>query len=360
MYEQAREDIFFIMLYAVVTAMAILASCYLLFRRGNAFAPDIMPPVRLRRWTAMLFVSIALVHVWYMPLFFLTSADDILLTELICGMLDSMTVFPLSIAVMFAMLQDRRRPLWPIAVMTAPIVVGMAASIVRRSAALYPVMYVYIQLLGIGLIIYMVRETRRYGRWLRDNYADLEHKEVVQSFTVLAIMLLVFVFYEICNEGMAYLYAMLAISIVLICYLLWRVETLSDLSIHVNDAEEEPQLPLSIRNNIGPLLKTYCEEPQLYLQHDLTLSQLAKAIGTNRLYLSQYFSNQGMTYNTYVNSLRIHHFVNLYRETTATHQSVTAQQLAFQSGFRSYNTFSVAFKKMMGMTMTEWMRNVAE
>jgi AraC-like DNA-binding protein len=108
------------------------------------------------------------------------------------------------------------------------------------------------------------------------------------------------------------------------------------------------------------LLKTYCEEPQLYLQHDLTLSQLAKAIGTNRLYLSQYFSNQGMTYNTYVNSLRIHHFVNLYRETTATHQSVTAQQLAFQSGFRSYNTFSVAFKKMMGMTMTEWMRNVAE
>ena len=206
----------------------------------------------------------------------------------------------------------------------------------------------------------MVRETRRYGRWLRDNYADLEHKEVVQSFMVLAIMLLVFVFYEICNEGMAYLYAMLAISIVLICYLLWRVETLSDLSIHVNDAEEEPQLPLSIRNNIGPLLKTYCEEPQLYLQHDLTLSQLAKAIGTNRLYLSQYFSNQGMTYNTYVNSLRIHHFVNLYRETTATHQSVTAQQQAFQSGFRSYNTFSVAFKKMMGMTMTEWMRNVAE
>ena len=158
MYEQAREDIFFIMLYAVVTAMAILASCYLLFRRGNAFAPDIMPPVRLRRWTAMLFVSIALVHVWYMPLFFLTSADDILLTELICGMLDSMTVFPLSIAVMFAMLQDRRRPLWPIAVMTAPIVVGMAASIVRRSAALYPVMYVYILLLGIGLIIYGARD----------------------------------------------------------------------------------------------------------------------------------------------------------------------------------------------------------
>ena len=44
MYEQLREDFFFIILYSVVTAMAMIASCYLLFRRGNAFAPDITPP----------------------------------------------------------------------------------------------------------------------------------------------------------------------------------------------------------------------------------------------------------------------------------------------------------------------------
>jgi AraC-like DNA-binding protein len=30
--------------------------------------------------------------------------------------------------------------------------------------------------------------------------------------------------------------------------------------------------------------------------------------------------------------------------------------MAHQSGFRSYNTFSVAFKKVTGMTATEWMR----
>jgi len=38
----------------------------------------------------------------------------------------------------------------------------------------------------------MVRALRLYGRWLRDNYADLEHKEVWQSFTVLGIFLLMF------------------------------------------------------------------------------------------------------------------------------------------------------------------------
>ena len=65
MYDQIREDTLFIILYSVVTAMAMIASCYLLFRDGNAFAADITPPVRLRRWTAAYFAAAALCHLWY-------------------------------------------------------------------------------------------------------------------------------------------------------------------------------------------------------------------------------------------------------------------------------------------------------
>ena len=75
-------------------AMALLSGCYLLFNKANAFVPHITPPVRLRRWTGVFLVSIALNHVWYMPLFFLSSSDDILSIELIGGMLDNLTVFP--------------------------------------------------------------------------------------------------------------------------------------------------------------------------------------------------------------------------------------------------------------------------
>jgi hypothetical protein len=35
MYDQIREDILFIILYSVVTTMAMIASCYLLFRQGK-------------------------------------------------------------------------------------------------------------------------------------------------------------------------------------------------------------------------------------------------------------------------------------------------------------------------------------
>ena len=354
-YDQIREDTLYMMLYAAVTMLSLMTCCYLLFRQGNAFAKDITPPVRLRRWTAVFFAATTLCHIWYLPTYFLTSPDDMMLGCLIARLLDSMTVIPLTIVVLLVMLQDRRRPLWPVAVMVAPIIVGNAFSVVTRNDALLPVLYIYSIIMCIGLIIYMIGAIRQYGRWLRDNYADLEHKEVWQGFVVLAIILLIYAIYSLDVGELIYEYAMEVINIVLICYLLWRVETLSDLSTPIQS--DKAIAAFSLSQNIGPLLKQHCEDTQLYLQHDISVSQLANLIGTNRLYLSQHFSSLGMTYNSYINGLRIQYFINLYHEAVANHQPIMVQQLAFKSGFRSYNTFNVAFKKIMGMNTTEWIRN---
>jgi len=376
MYEQQiHEDILYCMFYAAVAMLSLIACCYLLLRRANAIAPDVTPPLHLRHLTAAFFAAMTLSHIWYMPIVFLSSSEDILLSYLIGVVLDTMTLIPLAIAVLLAMLQDRKRPLWPVCLMLSPLVIGMVWCLASHSDALVPVLYVYYLLLGIGLIIYMVRATKEYGRWLRDNYADLEHKEVWQSFVVLAVIILVFGIYSFSSKGQAYLYVQQMNDIILICYLLWRVETLSDLRISMPqdlpiEAEDvsltiqtdttedvdDNNYPLSIRNNIEPLLKQYCEEPQLYLQHDISLSRLAKEIGMNRLYLSQYFSSLGMNYNAYINDLRINHFISLYREAVSAHRPIIAQQLALESGYQSYSTFSGAFKRKTGNTVTAWMR----
>ena len=211
--------------------LALIACCYLLFRRSNAIAPDVTPPTRLRRWTAAFFATIAMCHIWYLPTYFLTSPDEVMLGYLIAGWLDCMTVIPLMIIILLTMLQDRRRPLWPVCVIMAPLVVGLAWYIVSRSDDLLLVLFVYFLLMWLGVIIYMVGAIRQYGRWLRDNYADLEHKEVWQGFVVLAIYLLVYAIYSLDVGEQIYEYAMEVIIIILVCYLLWRVETLSDLSI---------------------------------------------------------------------------------------------------------------------------------
>ena len=369
MYEQEFQgDVIYMMLYAVVAALNLVACCYLLFRRANAIAPDVTPPVRLRRWTAAFFASITLCHLWYLPMYYLTSSEDIMLGYQIAGLLDCMTVIPLLIVILFTMLQDRRRSLWPVCVAVTPLIVGRVWCVATRNEDILLMLFVYFTLMSIALVIYMVRATRQYGRWLRDNYADLEHKEVWQSFVALAIILLTFAIYSFDMGDMAYEYAMEVNIMILVCYLLWRVETLSDLStpIQTDIAEDEDNTlslserhssasPLGLSKNIEPLLKQYCEEPHLYLQHDINISRLAREIGINRLYLSQYFSSQGMNYNAYINDLRINHFISLYHETVAAHRPVIAQQLAFESGYQSYNTFRDAFKRKTGQSVTAWM-----
>lgn len=368
MYDhQIQENFFYMMLYGAVAMMSLMASCYLLFRRANAIAPDVTSSVRLRRWTAAFFACMTLSHLWYLPVAFHTSSEEILQCYLVGAMLDFMTLIPCAIVLLLVLLQDRRRPLWPVGVMVAPVIIGLAVSLVYSYFDIMPQFYGYHLLLAIGLIIYMVRATRQYGHWLRDNYADLEHKEVWQSLAVLAIILLVFGIYAFGIKNMIYKYITQVNNIILICYLLWRVETLSDLSISVHDAEEpvtsenvKDHAQSSTVRNIGPLLKQYCEEPQLYLQYDISATQLSKQMGTNRVYLSKYFAAQGTTYNAYINSLRIQHFIQLYHEAVATSQPVLAKQLAYQSGFRSYSTFSAVFKQVMGTTVTAWMHSTTE
>ena len=368
------DIILLLMLYAAGATTAAIACIYLLLRRGNAFAPDVTPPLRLRRWTASFFAILVLGHLWYLPSIMFTSSNDILLSNLIGALLDCMLTIPLALVVMLCMLQDRRRPLWPISVMVAPLVVGVAISIITRSEALMPWLRGYFLLMFIGFTIYMVHAVRQYGRWLRDNFADLEHKEVWQSFLALAVMMIMFGYYVGGYGGITYEYIVQAFGLFLICYLLWRVETLSDLTrplsiplgeetatTEVMDADGEyhtsDDLSAAVSDEIGSLLQQHCIDTQLYLQHDLTVTQLALAIGTNRTYLGQYFSRHDSTYNAYINNLRINHFVSLYREAVATQRSFTVQQLASESGYRSYSTFSLAFKQRMGQSVTAWMRD---
>ena len=110
MDKQILEYIYYVF-YGGVTALSLTACCYMLFSRGNAFAIDITPPARLRRWAANFFAALALCHLWYMPMYFLSSSDDVMLGYLIAGLLDSLTIIPLTIVVLITMLQDRKRPL---------------------------------------------------------------------------------------------------------------------------------------------------------------------------------------------------------------------------------------------------------
>ena len=349
--QMSIHQILFFVLYGITAVVPFLAALYLLLRRSNAIAPSIRPPVRLRRWAAAFFLFSTLSHVWWLP-FYIYASDQHSVCYVLLVILDSVLLLTTIAGTMLSMLQDRRRPVWPVLVGLIPFVALGVAIIVYPDEMLEQIAVLYILLFCTLFIGYMVFAIRRYGRWLNDNYADLENKKVWLSQVVAFLCMLLLALYFL-STNMVLICWLHIIDIVLVCILLWRVETLQRLP---SQAQQPATQPTSIDlDQIEQLLVEHCVNTQLYLQHDLTLAQLALSVGTNRSYLSQYFSRQGYTYNTYINSQRVNHFIRCYEAAVAAGQPIVAQQLAQESGFRSYSTFGRAFAQRTGQTVTEWM-----
>ena len=368
--------VLFFILYGVTGVVPLLAALYLLLRRGNAFAASVTPPLQLRRWAAAFFAMSSLSHLWWLLLYFY-SGIHLSAYEVAVFFIDAISLFITIAGTLLAMLQDRKRPVWPIFVAMIPLA-GMGVVLMAYpTTQLLEVAGAYYLLVFVLFVVYMSFAVRQYGRWLRDNYSDLERKEVWLTQTLSLFFTLLIVLYSVVNSFSVLLYILHFIELTLFVILLWRVETLSSLTPNLTpakaagdnsqEADDEEPSSLLVRSGNEPmapavverLLAENCVAPQLYLQHDLTLQQLAIRVGTNRSYLSRYFSLQSITYNTYINNLRINHFIRLYQEVLASRQPFTVQQLVSQSGYRSYSTFSLAFKQRMGQSVTAWMQELA-
>ena len=357
--------ILFFILYGITGVVPAIAAVYLLLRRANAIAPGITPPMRLRRWTASFFAVTTLAHVWWL-LFYIYSGDLHSVAYLVIVMVDCMLLFVTFAGMLLAMLQDRRRPVWPALVTMIPFVALCGAVMAFPSKLFEQITVAYLVLLGLLFTVHMIFAIRQYGRWLNDNYADLENKKVWLCQAVALGCMLLFVLYVLAVD-MVLIWFIHIIVLVLVGLLLWRVETLPLLAQNTAEPSPNPQhlTPTSTISTIDleqidRLLKEHCVATQLYLQHELSLQDLAQAIGTNRSYLSQYFSRKSITYNTYINNLRIDYFIKRYQELTAARQAVVAQELAYESGFSSYRTFSRAFTQRMGQSVTTWMGQSTE
>ena len=380
--------VLFYIIYGVTAAIPFMVALYLLLRRGNAFAPGVEPPVRLRRWAASFFGVATLGHVWWY-LFYAYSGDVNSAAYVLVALIDCVGLITTLAGTLLAMLQDRRRPVWPALISLVPLLALGGLQLFYPNPYFMHITIAYIITVYVIFSVYMVFAVRRYGQWLNDNYADLEHKRVWLCQVVSLFCLFLFILYALVDTDTILLYILHLIEIVLFALLLWRVETLPTLAdntvevitdgitgttaeviaeSNANGITPEPSHPLTsspLKNSldlaqIEQLLAEHCIDTKLYLRHDLTLQQLAQAIGINRFYLSQYFSRQSITYNTYINNLRINHFISRYNELSRTNQPIVAQELANESGYRSYSTFSLAFKQRTGQSVTAWIRETSE
>ncbi len=360
MYEETTFlQIFFYMLFGGVAMMSSVACGYILLRKGNAFSSDVNPPARLRNFTAVFFASIAVSHIWWWLFRFAWPGSYSPQTAILCMSFDVLVVLPALLCMLLAMLQDRRRPLWNVIVVE---IIGMAdLALYGITGDKYSILCVllYTVLLLIIMLI-LIRALREYGRWLRQNHADLEHKEVWQTFVITGVTLATSLIYAFSSGSLLSETLIEVADIVLISTLLWRVETLQTLEEIeiIEDVSENVEPDDILYEKLDALLQEYCVNKRFYLRHNASMADLANIMGTNTSYLSQHFAQQGINYNIYINGLRIAHFEKLYKQTLNEKYGVKVTDIIGQCGFGSYSAFSKAFKDFKGQNVQEWRKSV--
>jgi AraC-like DNA-binding protein len=95
---------------------------------------------------------------------------------------------------------------------------------------------------------------------------------------------------------------------------------------------------------------------KIYLEPELTLTELAKKVGTNASLLSKVINGvYDKNFNDYINEFRVQEAIRLLQ--TPAYQNFTLLAIAYEAGFNSKSTFNRAFRKVTGKNPKDYMIN---
>lgn len=109
--------------------------------------------------------------------------------------------------------------------------------------------------------------------------------------------------------------------------------------------------------SIEAALNAYIASEKPFLDPDLSLKKLAQQIDINPNQLSQVINTQtNKNFFDYINSHRIKELMQILKDQKS--KKFTLLSLAYEAGFNSKSTFNSSFKKLTGLTPSEYMKSI--
>jgi len=109
----------------------------------------------------------------------------------------------------------------------------------------------------------------------------------------------------------------------------------------------------AIEHRLNDLLST--EKP--FLRHGYSLKQLADDIDISLHYLSAFINQHyAVNFNDFINRYRIFHCIE--KLINGEWKQKKLEAISDESGFSNRNTFRMAFKKVTGLSPSEYLRNI--
>lgn len=119
-----------------------------------------------------------------------------------------------------------------------------------------------------------------------------------------------------------------------------------------NDSAYSLETFRQVQERLEVGLHELMDEQHAFLDSELRLSDVARTLLTNRNYLSRHINERyGVNFNEYLNRMRVDYSKEYMRK----HPDESIDQLAYECGFGTAQSFSRKFKIKEGMTPRAWM-----
>lgn len=233
-------------------------------------------------------------------------------------------------------------------ILSIPWALFTAAYAIHPAESIINAYLVYLWCYAWSVVIISYFKIRQYQKYMRNTYsnigkADISWIKPVFLFAIVSqLSWLATSIYANALGDIIYYVASIVMWLVVLYYS-WDFSP-------INTQESEPQSTPMFSSQIidEQRLEHLIATEKIYLNKDLKVGDLARAMGTNRTYMSKYISSVlGMTFYDYINKIRIEHMsIPLMNE----HPEYTLEHIAAESGFGSISTFRRAYTKCTGKT----------
>lgn len=250
-----------------------------------------------------------------------------------------MTAVPAALLLFRSIVEPQRRRGCLLAANVLIYTAGLVAFCITGYRIIYEVMMIFTVLYSVFIIAYGFVAMRRYNEILKENFSD-------DGLSLYWLKYILYVYMGIiCLWTWASLsrYSLFAVSIYnlcmivffgLICFFSYRQDDMLE-ALQMLNSDDRSRDPAPKSHGFEDNLESLFMEREIYLDPKLTISDLARELGTNRTYASNFLNSQMHTnFYEYVNGWRVRKAKELLTTT-----SLPLETVAEKSGFNSISSF---------------------
>lgn len=228
--------------------------------------------------------------------------------------------------------------------------------------------FIFWEIFSIQLLTYQVFALQLLHQYktsrLNQNSTDV--KSLIWLRNLMLLLLIVFVgsiisthllIFQIMPPSNGFLWIQIAIAgiIYLMSYQAMTKPWIFDLNLQINPIRkyEKSGLKEEKANQHLEMLLTHMEQEKPYLDNQLDIFKLADALNISRNHLTEVINKKlGKNFHRFINEYRVEEAKSLLQKEQFQHFNLSS--IGLEAGFNSKTSFNTNFKKITGLTPSEW------